>query len=410
MKLKQKRVRLSGLFRPAFILSLVLLLQLVCAVLFLAGIIPSYTLKAHNLDVLGAGTYFLMMFSLVTVLVAMQPKGNTVDAGISLSEQIDVKKLEKLVIALTAAGFLMTIWVISSTIEGKSIIDYFQDCIRNSSRYAEEFDASPFRISIIVPMVNSALVPFLYKRRAFLGCLFGTLAVAALLSLVFGSRLVLLFVAFVLFASMTRLWFYDKEISLGTTLKIGIVLAVAALFFVYVQGNRDYELAGGAWHTDSVFIWGISRMIDYPLSTIIYISHFPDMISTGFPVNVEFFLPSLQRLGLASDSVNSLAEWLYSYRTSFGQGYYTNLGGFGDSVFNVGFAGILLIPIYLLIAATAYRSYSYGRIGGLIYYPIVYYTLFEFWRTFYLTYETLEIALLILFVIYLAVRKRKTRR
>lgn len=76
-----------------------------CAVLFLAGIIPSYTLKAHNLDVLGAGTYFLMMFSLVTVLVAMQPKGNTVDAGISLSEQIDVKKLEKLVIALTAAGF-----------------------------------------------------------------------------------------------------------------------------------------------------------------------------------------------------------------------------------------------------------------------------------------------------------------
>ena len=105
MKLKQKRVRLSGLFRPAFILSLVLLLQLVCAVLFLAGIIPSYTLKAHNLDVLGAGTYFLMMFSLVTVLVAMQPKGNTVDAGISLSEQIDVKKLEKLVIALTAAGF-----------------------------------------------------------------------------------------------------------------------------------------------------------------------------------------------------------------------------------------------------------------------------------------------------------------
>ena len=68
-----------------------------CAVLFLAGIIPSYTLKAHNLDVLGAGTYFLMMFSLVTVLVAMQPKGNTVDAGISLSEQIDVKKLEKLV-------------------------------------------------------------------------------------------------------------------------------------------------------------------------------------------------------------------------------------------------------------------------------------------------------------------------
>ena len=92
---------------------------------------------------------------------------------------------------------------------------------------------------------------------------------------------------------MTRLWFYDNEISLGTTLKIGIVLAVAALFFVYVQGNRDYELAGGAWHTDSVFIWGISRMIDYPLSTIIYISHFPDMISTGFPVNVEFFLPSL---------------------------------------------------------------------------------------------------------------------
>ena len=55
----------------------------------------------------------------------------------------------------------------------------------------------------------------------------------------FGSRLVLLLVAFVLFASMTRLWFYDKEISLGTTLKIGIVLAVAALFFVYVQGNRD---------------------------------------------------------------------------------------------------------------------------------------------------------------------------
>ena len=94
---------------------------------FWRGIIPSYTLKAHNLDVLGAGTYFLMMFSLVTVLVAMQPKGNTVDAGISLSEQIDVKKLEKLVIALTAAGFLMTIWVISSTIEGKSIIDYFQD-------------------------------------------------------------------------------------------------------------------------------------------------------------------------------------------------------------------------------------------------------------------------------------------
>ena len=47
-------------------------------------------------------------------------------------------------------------------------------------------------------------------------------------------------------------------------------------------------------------------------------------------------------------------------------------GCFGDSVFNVGFAGILLIPIYLLIAATAYRSYSYGRIGGLIYYPIVY--------------------------------------
>ena len=139
MKLKQKRVRLSGLFRPAFILSLVLLLQLVCAVLFLAGIIPSYTLKAHNLDVLGAGTYFLMMFSLVTVLVAMQPKGNTVDAGISLSEQIDVKKLEKLVIALTAAGFLMTIWVISSTIEGKSIIDYFQDCIRNSSRYADDY-------------------------------------------------------------------------------------------------------------------------------------------------------------------------------------------------------------------------------------------------------------------------------
>ena len=132
MKLKQKRVRLSGLFRPAFILSLVLLLQLVCAVLFLAGIIPSYTLKAHNLDVLGAGTYFLMMFSLVTVLVAMQPKGNTVDAGISLSEQIDVKKLEKLVIALTAAGFLMTIWVICSSIEGKCIIVYFQDCIRYS--------------------------------------------------------------------------------------------------------------------------------------------------------------------------------------------------------------------------------------------------------------------------------------
>ena len=376
-------------------LSLVLLVHLGVCLLFMCGAIPSFTLKVENVSIPGLALYagFLACFTVIVFALTRDvgPRQNELAETLAGIDYRRANLVIDLLLAVTVAGCAAIFFI---TIGGYSISDYLMACISNDVRTNEDLEEGPFHLFIVFPMVCAPLLAISAERipRPRLKILLVVL-LAAYLGAVFGSRLVLFEVVFALLVAAVRARWYEVEFTLKTLLAIVALVAVLALIFVFVSGNRDYEDGGGYLYTNSVWVWGISRALDYPLSTAIYASHALELANPYSSIQVVF--PTIARF-FSNSNEGELFEFVNAFRSAYGQAYYTNMSGIGQLIESCGVFSPLVASVCYCLSAYLFKRFDSGELVGLLVYPYILYTLFETWRTFYFFSETTQVVVVCL--------------
>ncbi len=334
--------------------------------MFECGLIPSFTLEPANLNNAGIAVYFLFSLSFLALLCAFS-RNEGVEEKTYLTNFVGRVNLNCPRLVACVGLFLVisvfgSLYIAYLTIQGRSFFDYLMACVSNRIKASIESVNGPIHIFLVFPLANSVLVPLMGKDGK------GFLALNVLcllyLSAVFGSRILLLegliFSAIVYFG-LSNIKF---KMTINRSLQVLLAVVVALVVFTLLAGYRDYEFSGNQY-TNSPIIWGISRMLDYPCSTLIYASHFMDLVS--FPGNILGIFPTLQRFGALSEILPGISHG--AFRSLYGQAYYTNLGAFTELS---GSLGLWMVPFAVLVAyATArfYKLFFAHSLAGLMFYP-----------------------------------------
>lgn len=399
---------IKKLLKPSFILGFVLALQVLVLCLFKTGFVPSFTLDSSNMDALGIAVYFFFSIASFVILHALSSQEiESIDPCLTSQDcdaLVDQRKLLFIVRFLLLLSVLGCLYLLGLTMPGYSVPEYFQACISNQIKFSLDLANGPLHLFLVFPMVNSVLTP-LRSGIKWRGPLLLNIVCLALLSTIFGSRI--LFFEGLICSAVVLCSRFPLNIKLTVkSVATGAVISLAVfLIFATTSGLRDYEFEGYLY-TDSPIVWGVSRVLDYPCSTLIYTSHFIDLAS--IPGNIFNVFPSLERISFfselleLSDTTPFLAE--------FGKAYYTNLGCFPELVYKTGLWSVVIALSLIVSCARLYKDYCEGSLAGLLFYPFFLYGLLEYWRTFHLGYELIQIALLLLLFIYAYIKPSEKRK
>lgn len=398
---------LKRLLKPSSIFGLVLCVQLFVLCLFVTGLVPSFTLDAEKVDPIGIVLYFLFSLAALIVLSSLcrvrgEDEGCN-DFGPDFVEICDQAKLGAIINFFMLVSLAGSLYLFVNTIQGYGFVDYVSACISNQVKGSLELQTGPVHLFLIFPMANSVLIPLMSGDKWRLPFC-GNLLCLVFMATVFGSRILLLeclVCSGIVGCSRIRL----KDDLTLRSLMIGVVTVVLAfLIFATTSGLRDYEFEGYLY-TDSPIVWGVSRILDYPCSTLIYTSNFLELIMVpGNPLNL---FPSLERLGPVAGLLSSTGTT--PFLSEYGKAYYTNLGCFPELVHKAGLWAAIVGPFVMFCCARLYASYSRRELIGLIFYPFFLYSLFEYWRTFHLGYELVQVTFVLLFATYFYIRPSRKR-
>lgn len=397
---------LTRFFRPGLILGVVLLAQVICLFLFMNGIIPSFVLDAANLDGAGIALYFLFSFGFLALVCAFTCKRNeqwfenrtdgVYKALVNRPRLIACVRIF-LVVSLTGS-----IYVAFLTVQGQGFFDYLMACVTNQIKASSELENGPFHLLLLFPLANSVLIPILGKdgTRSFVL----NLVCLIYLSTAFGSRILLLEGLVLSLLVTIALLNIRVKVTVGRGLLAISVILLMIILFTVVAGYRDFEFSG-RYYTDNPLIWGVSRMLDYPCSTLIYTSHFIDLAS--MPGNPLGIFPSLRRFPILQELLPTGGH--SAFLSLYGQSYYTNIGGFTEVAESLGLWSAPFAVLVAYGAAKLYESYRLRSLAGLMFYPVMFYAFLEYWRTFHLGYELLQITVVLLALVYVFIKPRAGR-
>lgn len=369
-------IKMSQLMSPAFVLSFELVFVLIVWMLFASGMIDSFRVSRYGLN--GAGSFVVIsVWSLcclalcVLGCVGKKRDAQCITPSRTPRRTILIVKLA-MMLSLVAVGAMLVL-----LLHKYDLRNMIELSLSGGIKRDPVLESFPFFAFSVPPLVVAPLIVLVkeHMRHPYFYCILGCF-ISLVFALIYASRIVLIeYLLFIAVAIVRKKYF---EVSFKASSILCVALAVLSAL-VITSAARDYE-AMGRYYTDSPVVWGIARNIDYPLSAFQYSSYFAEYGEGTW--SIESTIPTLGRFKDGTEIHGDNKEWKdkANYR-DIGASEYTNKGGLGD-VFQYGNSIIdcVVLSLYVFACVLVWRSFFMGKLLGFILYPVVLYSVIEFWR------------------------------
>ena len=376
--------------KPHFILASVFIMQVVFYYLYAVGLLPSYRINYISTSVIGyAGIFAFYFFPSFTSLAGSKLERRD-NLRITCTKPRRVFFVIYLYFVISLIGFLR----LSSNLIGSfSLIDLIKMILTYQHyNFLVWGSGNTILCNFCIASLILLAVIFNWKERLHRITLYANLFLLFVYSSFLSSRIILLqgivFFAVVIF----RRTAYGKETRISN---VFIVAVAVAAFLVISSGFRDFEHIG-KYYTNSKLSWGFSRITDYVISTTNISLEFPRFMSENPPTFPSGTLPLINMLlpkkeiGLNTDQLRmTVAAIEYTNSGAFAQIYSDYKEYFGSFM-------VILAGGYLW----TWQEFNEGKLFGLFIYPVVFYSLLESSRLFYLGTAMAEVLIILLVFTY----------
>lgn len=369
--------RRAGLFRgsgrtilrPSFVLTAVLGLRVFLLLMFIIGLVPSFRLQTKFIPV--DGLVHMLMFDFLAIgmmTVFERLKLPTVNMSPRWG------RFGKSFLPVTSAAVLLAFGIygllkVLAHMPQLTIRQYLllgiQGALTTEIPWGKGLTIPhvALQVAAILGMVIiRGRVPRLLIILASLGAL-------AVYSVVYMSRVMLIAPLVALLVLVVRNWFWETSVK-RTVVAIFMCIILVLPLNILQQGFRDYEHTGKEY-TESVVVWGMSRLLDYYVSTALYSAYIGAVIVEHTePLEPRFY---------------------------YGTPEYTNVGSLGQLWKSFGITYLFVLSGFWFVVGQYWRRFYQGYTDGLIVYPVMVYSLLEFPRIFEFTTITglVRLALLV---------------
>lgn len=376
--------------KPHYVLTTVFIMQVVIYFFYVIGAMPSYRINFISTSIIG----YAGMITFYFIPAFISRTGSTLERRDNL--QITCTKPRRIFyviyfyMAISLFGFLR----LSSNLLGSySMIDLIRMILTNRHYdYLVWGSGNTILSNFCIASLILLAVIFKWKERLHRITLFVNLLLLFIYASFLASRIIVL-QGIVFFAVI---FFRRTAYGKGTRISnVFIVAIVIAAFLVITSGFRDFEQVG-KYYTNSKLSWGFSRITDYIISSTNTSLEYPSFMSntpSSFPSGtlslINVLLPK-NEIGLNNDQL----------RMTVGAIEYTNGGAFAQiySDYKEYFGSFMIIlgGVYLW----TWREFNKGNLFGLFVYPIIFYSLLESSRIFYIGTTMAEVLIILLVLTY----------
>lgn len=389
-------MKLNNFLKPKNMFGIVFILQLVIYLLFYMGMLKSY--KVHEISINYRGYIFFITIYIMLIVI-------TGITTVKTKYKIKVKKQGKIYLIIYLTTVISVLGLFGITEKMRSMLSWnaikgilFTNATKEHLQYGGGY----------IPLITLALVSVILlmliwrKNKKNVILLLINIFVLTISGILLNSRIMILQPFLYIGIILLRLKLYNKKISVFKSI-LGVI--IVTIVFVLTSGIRDYN-EDGKYYTNSKIDWGITRVIDYPLTTTNYSLEILSLdIGESNYSDVFEILRRFEKDDIYYSSIRTDYNHKLRYiRSKYGALEYTNLGGIGQVYYNTGLYSIAIFIIYAIVIKIIYISYNSGKLFGIMLYPIFFYSIIEFWRLFFIGTEQISIVVLILIVVYMIIK------
>ena len=362
-------------------------------ILFAFGVVKSYHLELSNYNFYGGilRDFILLIFTgVLTVFLPVKRK------TLKLYVKDNPKRIYRVLKIFSCISFLVCSYL-CYLIYTKYGFNFFYNAITSTIRYDEEIVKQfPFLAFSMLPFVSVILNILSFQQRKNIHFLLLNIFCSLLYCFVFSARIfVIQFLVYGL-AIWIRAKCFEKTIKVSYCIFIG---GVVLLFLILTASFRDYDTSGHNF-TDNRYFWGMATINDYFLSCSIYSSNFLNYKNDQF--DLSYYIPVLERFFTFEHK--DLTK-VFNFKDQYGYAAYTNLSTWIHITEFGFFHGLILLSLYVMLLYQVWNLYAQGHLAGYLFYPLILYSLLEFWRIPYLLEEIVQILAVILLFVYFYIRK-----
>ena len=331
------------------------------------GLIPSLRLQRKPVPIVGLA--HLLLFDLLAVgmmLVCEKLKLPTINVSVRWGH------FGRSLLPITSVGVLMTIGMygllnvvrhMPELTVGQYLLFGIQGKLRAEIPWGQSFTAA--HVALQVAAILGMVVVQGRKLRLFI--VMTSLGALAVYSVIYMSRIMLIPPLIALLV----LYMQKKSGSISTKKRntIFIIMLIIVAYIYLAQGLRDYDIMGKLY-TKSLLAWGVSRLLDYYISTALYSAYIGSMVEHAEMSDPRFY---------------------------FGAPEYTNIGSLGQLWRSFGITYLFVLLGFCFLVGKYWRRFYKGYTDGLIVFPFMVYSLLELPRMFEFTTVTglVRLALLV---------------
>ena len=386
-------MKIKSFLKPRNIFSIIFFSQVIVLFLYYVGVIKSYKVETISKNTVGY-LFFIVVYLMLIVLTSITTSNAKGNIRVTNS-----KKIYKFIYFFTVIGIIGALGI-TKNIRSSLKWNYLKTILFTNHTKEYMVYGGGYIPLITMSLISIILLIIIWKNNKKNVMLFSiNFLVLTICGILLNSRIMILQPFIYSAIIIIRMQAYNFKLPM---IKTSIIILLALFLFIISSGIRDYN-EDGKFYTKSKILWGISRVLDYPLTTANY---------------------SLEILGLDNDEINmsNVFEVIKRFReddksivredstdiqyikNTYGSSEYTNLGAVGQVFLNCGLISIFIFFMYSILIIISYNSYNSGRLFGLLIYPIVFYSILEFWRLFSIGTEQISIILVVLIIVYFFIK------
>ena len=372
------------ILKPAYILSLICIVQFSFYFLYQLGIIKSFRINYISYNLLGF--FGLLIFYLVPIFVSKVGERVKHKPNVQLV-CCNERRLETIVIVyllIALSGFLkLTVDIIGNYgffAMGLMLLTNRQiDLLKTGGGNTILVNFSLASLLILATFID--LKKIKHKILIILNLLL-LFVYASFLS----SRVLIVQAVFFVGLILFRRFKYNFMFSVK---RVILPVAIMGFLLVLTSGYRDYNEMGNQY-TKSKLEWGYTRITDYLISTTNLSLEYPEFVqreSSTFPAATFQMLNDYVVKNSAKDDS--------MFRSNIAAAEYTNIGAFSQFYSDYRELYSIILIFVGALYSIAWRAYERGSLAGLLIYPMFFYNIMESWRIYYLGTSMAEMLLII---------------
>ena len=394
---EKKAIQHRILFKPYIVLLMISVLSGSVYILYCTGLLRSYRVTFISHDFFGYLSVVLFYYILISFCFLFSNTRHSISKTLRCLRPQKVLIIIYLFLLVSLFGFTrLTVKILGNY--GISHLIYM--LLRNRQLDYLITGSGNTTLSVFsqASLILLALIFDHHKRVHRVTLLFNLILLFAYSS--FLSSRVLFIEGTVFFTIiLIRRFYYQRETK---SIRFFLIVFIALFMLILTSGYRDFDQMG-IQYTDSRIDWGVSRLLDYFISTgntSLEIVDYMDGRSMRFPIGTFQLLTDI----LPSDNKTNLL----GFRMSINPHEYTNMGAIVAIYSDYKYLSCIFVAVYGMICGLMWRSFDSGHLFGMMMYPMFFYSCLEIWRLYYFGTTLAEVLLILVCLSFIFVKSSFT--